>query len=614
MTAALRALTLWLGLVVLPTAAEATTVRFPLTVEYALLQTALRKHLSPQGGELVFWRSADRCRNAVMREPRLEPAAGGDLRIAGPGSAEAGFGLFGYCWASVSWKGHVEIVTRPEIGPDWQLHLRVLDTQLYDANRQRSGVASRIGEAVKGWAELALPTFTYDLGPPIREVRGLLGLLAGSPRAAALAAALDTLRPVDVAVEPDAVKVVVALDLPPAAATPPAPEPVLTPAELKRWEATLESWDGFLTFVVKDLGAAQGDSQAQNELLDLLLSARHDLLAVLAQGPEPGPDPVQRLFLSVWSRLRALIHRAATQAGDENRALHYLTFLAAGDALAALSAAAPALGLELSADGLRRLARMLDPAYAGDPLDYSELPDPALRQLFRFRDPDAPPRRARPRPPRSWHWFGPRPAYAEEPGEWFRLGERLDRWVPTERELPLYRDTVDRLLTLAAERTFDAAEVHERFEALFYHLVKATAWQESCWRQFVRKGETVTYLVSPTRDVGLMQINVRIWRGFFSPEKLRWNAAYNAGAGVEILYHLVGRYGVREATERLENAARATYAAYNGGPARYRRYRLARAGGPTVDRAFWEKYQLIAAGAARDRVLCMPVPVDRTRG
>ena len=124
----------------------------------------------------------------------------------------------------------------------------------------------------------------------------------------------------------------------------------------------------------------------------------------------------------------------------------------------------------------------------------------------------------------------------------------------------------------------------------------------------MRKADTVTYLLSPTGDVGLMQINVRIWRGFFSPEKLRWNAAYNAGAGTEILMQLLVRYGVGEARERLENAARATYAAYNGGPSRYRRYRQARTPPHVraVDRGFWEKYQAVAAGQADARVLCLP--------
>jgi hypothetical protein len=165
--------------------------------------------------------------------------------------------------------------------------------------------------------------------------------------------------------------------------------------------------------------------------------------------------------------------------------------------------------------------------------------------------------------------------------------------VPAVEELPVYRATVDRLLTVAAERSLDPDALDERFDDLYYRLVKTTAWQESCWRQFVRRGSTITYLESSTGDVGLMQINARIWRGFFNTGKLRWNAAYNAGAGAEILQQLLVRYGTREARGRLENAARATYSAYHGGPARYRRYRTATAAsqGWAIDRAFWQKYR-----------------------
>lgn len=601
-------LLLALALALVATATEAVEVRFPLTVDYEILRGALRKHLHESGGELVLWRSPDGCRTFVMREPTVTPA-GGRLKIAGPGSARAGLGLLGYCWAQVGWDGHVEVLARPEIGRDWQVRLRDLDTQLYEADRQRSSVAGRIWDAVKGWAEAELGAFTFDLGPPVEELRGLLGLFAGADRTGPLATALQTVRPVGLAVEPEAVKVMLAVDVPPAPATPRAPEPALTAAQLKRWQALLESWDGFLVFVIKDLGLAEGDPAARQELLDLLLGARHDLVAVLGRGPEPGvPDPVRPLFLGAWDRLRAIIRRTAARTGDQSRAFRYATFLAAGDALAALEAAAPSAGLEISADGLRRLARVLDPAYSGDPLEYSELPDPGLRQIFRFRDPDAPPRPPRRRPPGGgWQWLTPRAANAAD-DEWSLLARRLDRWVPADRELAAYRNTVARLLTLAAERSLDPDALDERFDVLFQHLVKAVAWQESCWRQFVRKGDGVGYLLSSTGDVGVMQINVRIWRGFFSPEKLRWNAAYNAGAGAEILVHLLARYGVREARERLENAARATYSAYNGGPARYRRWRTERAaaGARTVDRAFWEKYQAVAAGQADHRVLCVP--------
>jgi hypothetical protein len=200
-------------------------------------------------------------------------------------------------------------------------------------------------------------------------------------------------------------------------------------------------------------------------------------------------------------------------------------------------------------------------------------------------------------------------AEADEADEWRELTERLDRWVPTPDELAAYREIVERLLMLAAERSFDGEALDERFEPLFRDLVKAVAWQESCWRQFVRTRAGVVPIQSSTGDVGMMQINVRVWRGFFNPVKLRWNAGYNAGAGTEILWQLLGRYGVRETRERLADAARSSYSAYHGGPRRYRRYRLPDTSPEMrlVDQAFWEKYQAVSSGQAGHRVLCMPV-------
>jgi hypothetical protein len=597
-----------LGISLLTAAPAAGEVRFPLTVDHDSLRAAFRKHLSDGGGEA--WRSADGCRSLVLRDPEVSAADAGRLRLSGKATVTAGLGLLGLCWGQLTWDGQAEILGQPEIGADWRLRLREPDTRLYDADRQSSQVVPRVWDAVRAWAEAEITTFAYDLGPPVAQVKSLLGAFADPVRSAPLLAALQTIRPVGATVEADGVKVLLAIDLPPAPAAPRAPEPALSPAELKRWQGRLESWDGFLVFVIKNLGVGGGseaDPAVRSELLDLLLTTRRDLLDVLGRGPEPGVDPVRPLFLRTWDRLRGLLRRAVAQRGNETRALRYAAFLTAGDALAALEAAAPAAGLELSADGLRRLARVLDPEYAGDPVEYSELPDHTLRQLFRFRDPDAPPRRPRRPQPSSWWWLAPRAAHADTaPTEWVRLAERLNRWVPERSELISYRDTVARLLTVAAERTIDPDALDERFDRLFYQLVKAVAWQESCWRQFVHKDGAVTYVLSSTGDVGIMQINVRIWRGFFSPERLRWSATYNAGAGAEILFQLLVRYGLREARTPVDSSiARATYSAYNGGPARYRRYRQHRV---PADLGFWDKYRAVSTGQADDRVLCVPLP------
>ena len=599
-----------LSAVIAPTPAPAVEVTFPLTVDYEILRAALRKHLGEKsGGALELWRTADGCGTFVVRDPVIEPVEG-RLRISGPASATGGLPVLGWCVASVAWNGHAEIVARPEIDRSWQLRLRDVDFQLYNTERKPASVATRLWTVIRDWSSAELETFAFDLGPPVEDVRTLLRSLS-SPTGS-LSAALQTLRPRELAVEPDAVRLRVALDLPPAPPIAAAPERALTRAEIQQWEAMLDHWDGFLGFMVKDL-AGNSDVDTRTELLDLLLTARREVAAVLGRGPEVGVDPVRPLFLRFWERLRAIVRRAGGKGGDDARALRYVVFLAAGDALTAIEAAAPAAGLDFSADGLRRLARTVAPGYTGDPLEYSDAPDSRLQELFRFRDPDGPPRRIRrkaPAAPRSWlpSWLAPRPAHADEADEWRYLSERLDKWVPATSELSQYRDIVGRLLTLAAERSFDGEALDERFDDLFQDLVKTVAWQESCWRQFVRDRSGIVPIQSSTGDFGMMQINVRVWRGFFNPVKLRWSAGYNAGAGTEILWQLLGRYGVREGRDRLSDAARSTYSAYHGGPRRYRRYRLADTPPEMrlIDQAFWEKYQLVSAGNAGDRVLCMP--------
>ena len=328
-------------------------------------------------------------------------------------------------------------MARPELDRNWQLRFRDVDFQLYNTARQPASVATRLWTVIRDWSSAELETFAFDLGPPVEDVRTLLRSLS-SP-SGSLSAALQTLRPRELAVEPDAVRLRVALDLPPAPPVPAAPERALTRAEIQQWEAMLDYWDGFLGFMVKDL-AGGSDVETRTELLDLLLTARQEVTAVLGRGPEVGVDPVRPLFLRFWERLRTIVRRAGGQGGDETRALRYVVFLAAGDALTAIEAAAPAAGLDFSADGLRRLARTVAPGYAGDPLEFTDAPDARLQELFRFRDPDGPPRRIRrkaPAAPRSWlpSWLAPRSVHADEADEWRYLSERLDRWVPTTSEL-----------------------------------------------------------------------------------------------------------------------------------------------------------------------------------
>jgi len=139
-------------------------------------------------------------------------------------------------------------------------------------------------------------------------------------------------------------------------------------------------------------------------------------------------------------------------------------------------------------------------------------------------------------------------------------------------------------------------------------MVPVTALIESCWRQYVVRGGKVSYLRSGSGSVGIMQINQIVWRGFYDVERLRWDTAYNARAGAQILMKYLKDYAIpyAEKSGNPDHIPRAAYAVYNAGPRAVGRFsknpphpREAR-----VDGKLWTLYQGIVSGGQADLKSC----------
>lgn len=598
--------------IALPASGADRTVGFTVSVDHPLLAWAIGRDLGvADGRQAVLWGAPDDCHSLIVDRVEVGAGENDELDVQVHGAARVGFGILGLCIVPFRWHGYVAIDGHPVVGDDWQLRLTNTRTRLLDEDHAPTTVGTRLLELVRDYVVGPVDQFHLDLTPPAAETRALLRASVAGPRAAPVVDALATLRPAGVAVDAAATTVSLVMDvrLPPhdAAAVPPVDDT----ADAAATEAALERWDAFLTFVVKDVATLGDDLSIRDDLLAVLLGDRHTLLDALRTPPSPGVDPVRRLFLEAWSELRGIARRAITTTHAHDRALRYVSFLAAGDALAALEGLGAEAGVTISAEGLRRLARLVSPDALGDPLVYSDRPDPGLQTLFGIHEPAATPpptepERA-PEPESWWRRLGPAPAIAAEPApDLGFIGRRLDRWVPRREELDVYRSLVDQLLGTIADRT--GASLDPRLSGLYPQLVRTTAWQESCWRQFVPGDRgRVTFLASGSGDVGMMQVNRRVWRGFFDLEKLKWDVVYNVGAGAEILVRLLERVGAREASEQVDNAARATYSAYNGGPAAYRRYRTPHVPRELrrIDDLFWEKWRRMSSGPVGDAVLCL---------
>jgi hypothetical protein len=377
----------------------------------------------------------------------------------------------------------------------------------------------------------------------------------------------------------------------------PRPEPTLTADELARWDAAWQRWDAFMTFTVLHLARDPHTEAQMQELREVFLAARYDLVVALTGPPSPTGDPVRRLFLQTWSRLRPLLREFSVGLPGE-AGVRYLSLIAAADALQAIDAIGPDVGVEISAEGLRRLARLLDPV-AEDPLRYDTDVDPELRRALGLGTPLPVP--TGPPHSRGWgSWLVPRAWAAED--EAAELSAKLNRWAPTVDDIARYLPLALRLLDLTREKTLAKKPLAVEFQPLFRTLLLAAAWQESCWRQFVRERGQVKTLVSSAGSLGIMQVNQHVWRGIYDVRWLRDDIAYNALAGSEIMRHYLVDYAIKKGehsqTGTLDNLARASYAVYNGGPGHLRRYRQPSKNRHLreIDEAFWKKYRDVKGG------------------
>ena len=380
-----------------------------------------------------------------------------------------------------------------------------------------------------------------------------------------------------------------------------SPPATLTAEEMESFLDLWETWDSLLVYLITIL-VDQPLSQAEKQqLMDLLLETRYEFVETI--NDQTGQkDFVRDQFIKGWQLMSGIFRKHLLHNPTESR-LGYLSFITAADALTILDELGPAFGIEISREGLIRLAKIA----GGESVElhYSPAIDGVLQQLFdvdpdpespdstRPQEPELPPDTSSNSMFRAIETFF-LPAAAAAPLPSF---DEIKKWQAPATHSEDYISRIRKVLDTAITSMVIRKERSKRMNGIYRRMIPAIAWQESCFRQFIVKDQKLTYLLSYNNSsVGLMQVNERVWRGIYDIQRLRWDIHYNSSVGSEIadLYlqkYAVPRYGDSILT-KPELLAQLVYAMYNGGPSQYEKFLKRRTAGKLYDsdRLFAQKY------------------------
>ncbi len=371
---------LWLALSASSGFAEQVTL--PLTLDYNLLTSLLlQSSFSGTDQSAAVFGSSDDCSYVRISEPKFSSTKK-LLHLEVKLDIRAGTKLGDKCFSPIEWHGYLELLQQPIFdGRTFALSFRTVDSSLLTLARQPATIAGFLWEFAKPRVYEHLDRIRLDLAPPIADLRSFLAPLFPEEAQRATQAMLDSLHGGRVDVGKEAVVVELLAEVEEVF----EPEnnqqaAELTKEERERLVQLWETWDAFLVQLLVTMATQPLIPEDRQTLIEVLLDTRYVFIAALDQ-QDIGKDFVRMQFLQAWQQLAPVFRRQLYAQPSEN-SIGYLAFFTAADALAVFDRMGPTLGIEISQQGLLRLAEML--AGKNTTFPYGPQLDEKLRELLQL--------------------------------------------------------------------------------------------------------------------------------------------------------------------------------------------------------------------------------------
>lgn len=628
------------SVLLVPGAGIGETVSFPLQLDYPFLGNLVTQTAFTGPGRTMVVTDPDNdCQQITLSNP-VFASENNLLRVDVAVQLKGGALIGENCLFPMEWDGYLVAHLKPRMNSGkWTLAFDPVDSVLLDKNRRPDTMMGHLWNLFEAPVMARIGSIHIAVDDPIEQLDPFLLSIVPEADYPRMAAVLASLRPGAVAAGPKGLRIQVVTDIDPGSALePPSAATPLIPEEIDAFIEIWETWDAFLVQTLMTLLDMPLTDQERGTMLTVLLDTRYRFAAELAaNAPTSSGDFVREQFVMAWETLSPILKHHLSRLKAPRSGQPYanswgvLAFFTASDALSALDKLGPVLNIEISKNGLIRLARMLSENKTLT-LEYSLADDPGLRKLLGLRpvpettfpaDTEALPEPENQTPgPKTenlptflqirqlivtglFRALAPKDCRAEKSWSHPSLQE-MRPWLVTRDTVDTHLKKVKPLLEAATRENLKKDSIPESHRRMFQHAVMATAWQESCFRQFIVDNRKLVYIRSYNNSsVGMMQINERVWRGMYNIERLRWDIRYNAAAGIDILNLYLRKYALPKmkslkGKEALDNdgVAGSLYAMYNAGPGGFSRYVKRRSTGKfsKIDAHFKEKYIWVKIG------------------
>ena len=153
--------------------AGASEVRVPLTVPYIMLTEALKAELyNGAANRADLWQASD-CEYLYAENPRFS-RQGDLLQLETDSNLNVGTLAGANCINAISWQGIIEALAVPYVTADWKLKFHVTDLNLYNRQHQKTVLAGRGFDLIKGYFVPRMEQFSFDLKTPLTQLTQLI--------------------------------------------------------------------------------------------------------------------------------------------------------------------------------------------------------------------------------------------------------------------------------------------------------------------------------------------------------------------------------------------------------------------------------------------------------